>query len=84
MTERIEIERVDDGGPAFPLHLPAMIGEPDTYWNGMSIRDWFAGQALAGLISHAGYGSISTEDIANEAYIYAEAMLEARNEEVAP
>ena len=36
-----------DGGPAFPM------SEGD--WSGMSLRDWFAGQALAGLM--AGYQS---------------------------
>ncbi len=44
----------NDGGPAFP-------GEqghtPDGKWNqtwepGMSLRDWFAGQALKGLLSN--------------------------------
>ena len=39
---------INDGGPAFPLLLPAIPGEPETYWNGMTLRDWFAGQALAG------------------------------------
>lgn len=39
----------DDGGPAFPLVLDldrAVSGVPT---NGMSLRDWFAGQALIGL-----------------------------------
>jgi hypothetical protein len=44
-----------DGGPAFPL--AASTGDPrdGTYCqNGMSLRDWFAGQALAGMMgSHA-------------------------------
>lgn len=38
-----------DGGPAFPLHPGA--GEPgDATWasmQGMALRDWFAGMALA-------------------------------------
>ena len=33
-----------DGGPAFPLY------EED----GMSLRDWFAGQALAGILAAGG------------------------------
>ena len=50
--------KIDDGGPAFPV--------PDTYHpngqvqfgsNGISARDWFAGQALSGLIRSAMYGA---------------------------
>lgn len=38
---------IKDGGPAFPVPLPDgehWPGEGDP--NGMSLRDWFAGQAL--------------------------------------
>lgn len=34
----------DDGGPAFPLKEPVSSDAA-----GMTLRDWFAGQALAGL-----------------------------------
>lgn len=37
---------IDDGGPAFPISIP---GVGDNGSGGMSLRDWFAGQALAGL-----------------------------------
>lgn len=37
-----------DGGPAFPV-TGATFGQ-----NGMSLRDWFAGQALLGMM-HNGY-----------------------------
>lgn len=44
----------NDGGPAFPE--PPL--EHDHYWHpgtqGMSLRDWFAGQALAGLLANSG------------------------------
>ena len=33
---------IDDGGAAFP--------HPGHYSSGMSLRDWFAGQAIAGLL----------------------------------
>jgi len=41
----------DTGGPAFPLQ-----GSCGTVWehNGMTLRDWFAGQALAGIVSMQG------------------------------
>lgn len=44
----------NDGGPAFPggLYEPQNGGTNDREpWNtGMTIRDWFAGQAIAGVI----------------------------------
>lgn len=52
--------------------------------NEFSLRDWFAGQALTGLVFHNDYGMRSDEDIAAGAYRYADAMLKARNKEVAP
>lgn len=43
---------------------------------GMSLRDWFAGQALAGMMADPNVGA----DVAtgNTAYMMADAMLEAR------
>lgn len=57
-----------DGGPAFP-------SETETgYYGGMTLRDWFAGQALAGSpIFGDGY-----ESAAKRAYEYADAMLAER------
>ena len=45
---------IEDGGPAFPLsYLAAMNGSVVDFGatGGMTIRDWFAGQALAGFAS---------------------------------
>jgi hypothetical protein len=71
----------DDGGPAFP------VTESDRCYAsyGMTLRDWFAGQALAGLIASE---SMSTEESAHltapadarRAYAMADAMLAARKE----
>ena len=36
-----------DGGPAFPHLQGEIVGSKQ----GMSLRDWYAGQALAGLFS---------------------------------
>jgi len=44
----------------------------------VSLRDYFAGQALMGLVVHNNYGSVSDANIAKGAYLYADAMLEAR------
>jgi hypothetical protein len=41
----------DDGGAAFPLDVSH--GDGGGHWNpGMSLRDWFAGQALTGVLHH--------------------------------
>lgn len=60
------------GGPAFP---------PTDYGNGMTLRDWFAGQALGGfLAAFAGDGVQFPADrnAAKNAYDYADAMLAER------
>jgi hypothetical protein len=72
----------DDGGPAFARPGTTIgreewsePGMPDQ--SGMSLRDWFAGQALSALpLSH--YEHINNAAIA--AYSAADAMLEARKE----
>lgn len=50
MSETIEI---DDGGPAFPGYEVSSDGETVEVLKlmpGMTLRDWFAGQAMASLI----------------------------------
>lgn len=40
-------QKIDDGGPANPLLDDSMdhYGHAQKTWGGMSLRDWFAGQA---------------------------------------
>lgn len=75
--------KIDNGGAAFPRPY----GEgPDNYNQaqyGMSLRAWFAGQALAGLISdmarvdaYAQSGGSVIDGIVNVAYKYADAMVQ--------
>ena len=58
---------INDGGPAFPVDRS----------HGMTLRDWFAGQALAGLVSYVVEGA-TFENVAEDAYKAADAMLAAR------
>lgn len=64
----------NDGGPAFPSSGPA---DAVVCW-GMSLRDYFAGQALIGLISCPDITLGHAGDYASRAYEYADAMLKAR------
>ena len=79
-------DSINDGGPAFPCPVEfdpnQQLVSRGSF--GMSLRDWFAGQALAGLVFHNDYGCISDEDIAAGAYSYADAMLATRSKEVQP
>lgn len=47
MTEK----KIEDGGPAFPSEQGCTDqGWNQTYAPGMSLREWYAGQALIGII----------------------------------
>jgi hypothetical protein len=63
-----------DGGPAFP-----QFDDTDRRDRGMSLRDWFAGQALANPRTFFEENSHATpEDVALQAYAVADAMLAER------
>jgi hypothetical protein len=66
---------INDGGPTYPVVVPS---EGAVWEYGMTLRDWFAGQALAGLLAHTGE---SERNRAVAAYRYADAMLRAREVE---
>lgn len=71
-----------DGGPAFPATVANGCNGGVT---GMSLRDWFAGQALVALFSQSahplspGIGETAYIEAAWQAYRLADAMLVARH-----
>lgn len=77
------MSKPDDGGPAFPQpqgrdeHGFPYSSREIQGDGGMTLRDWFAGQALAGMLDRA-YG-IKCEIIAARSYEMADAMIAARN-----
>lgn len=75
-------DQINDGGAAFPIpnddRPGAYPAEP-----GMSLRDWFAGQALAGFMANCdtagSNGWLGILDVsARNAYVVADAMIAAR------
>lgn len=75
-----------DNPPAFPVASTNFTADGSFYsarsTPGMTLRDWFAGQALAGLCAaHANPAAIGFPDnveTATKAYDLADAMLRAR------
>lgn len=79
-----------DGGPAFPsAALPDATDERNFQRDGMSLRDWFAGQALVALMSNPGWvkgldevvgraGCSFKASLAANVYAVADAMLAER------
>jgi hypothetical protein len=76
-------EKINDGGAAFRTIIS---GGPDAMrieTGAMSLRDYFAGQALAGFLSsyeHPASAVVNEDFAAERAYRYADAMLKAREE----
>jgi hypothetical protein len=70
-------EPKEDGGPAFPPSIAVIWKDDPDYRNhGMSLRDWFAGQALCGLLaSNASAADVPPDAWVKDAYDYADAML---------
>jgi len=86
------VTQKNTGGPAFPIapdgaYIPD-CENPETHPQrefpghpGMTLRDYFAGQALAGTLAQGGVlmSGKYPESAARDAYGFADAMIEARN-----
>ncbi|WP_173931365.1 hypothetical protein [Chelativorans sp. Marseille-P2723] len=78
--------KINDGGPAFPALDFNRQPDPNAsaLFPGMSLRDWFAGQALAGIICKSPFVRVESfheafQASAMGAYEYADAMLAERS-----
>lgn len=70
------MSEIKDGGPAFPCtDAKGFVSE------GMSLRDYFAAQALAGLMTDAMRNDRSFSLNARDCYALADAMLAEREKE---
>ncbi len=74
-----------DGGPAFPQ---TTVVDPTGSWVtvergavGLSLRDWFAGQAITGILADNEEYGPTVQEAAETAYKIADAMLKARTRE---
>ena len=78
------MSKIDDGGAAFPTHDadPGTDPRSQILSGGMSMRDYFAGQAL---IAHASTSEwemlddLAQKNLAEASYEMADAMLAARS-----
>lgn len=68
----------DDGGPAFPRIEAITNTGAARSTKGMSLRDWFAGMALAGITASDATEDLLWKPIAEECYLAADAMLDER------
>jgi hypothetical protein len=87
---------INDGGPAFPGFSntsgygnvkPFIMPSGEVVWQehspGMTLRDWFAGQALAGFSADMKSwrfkdDQLTPQEVARMCYVSADAMLAAR------
>lgn len=74
----------DNGGPAFPFEHGHGPDAANVRESGMTLRDWFAGQALCGLLASQHQTSVSLlKATSREAYNLADDMLAARKAAIA-
>ena len=65
-----------NGGPAFPRSGTDINVQS---YPGMTLRDWFASQAIAGLTANGSIDIVMPDELASDAYFMADAMLKERD-----
>jgi hypothetical protein len=71
---------INDGGPVYPTTTRAAKEGDSIKFNvthGITLRDYFAGQALAGILASANFGNVK-DWIGAKAYEVADSMIAAR------
>ena len=71
------MSEMEDGGPAFPVAEDHQTADALAVPLQISLRDWFAGQIMSGIMQNRGFG-VHPTDAARGAYMRADAMLAAR------
>ena len=66
-------DSTNDGGPEFPSWNCA-----ENTNHGMTLRDWFAGMALQGMLANPDFNGANDASVAGFAYRQADAMIEGR------
>jgi hypothetical protein len=69
-------DEINDGGPAFPIPVENIF----QFSLGMTLRDWFAGQALQGRAHRLNSPFDHRDILASDCYAIADAMIKARKE----
>jgi hypothetical protein len=69
----------NDGGPAFPQDLQGRRGD-DPQYQGMTLRDYFAGQALQAVAHNPHDYFTGEQSMSIYCYRMADAMIKAREE----
>ena len=79
-----DMNMINDGGPAFPVWELNGKDQPEMTGFGMTLRDWFAGLAMQGLLAAQIHGFTdrpANGPFASMSYEMADAMLKAREGE---
>lgn len=80
MTDMNDLNSAADGGPIGVIRTGSMPNQY-AYAAGMSLRDWFAGQAIERMVSLSmdSDGAWHPDTVAAGCYLLADAMLAARS-----
>ena len=75
------MSKIDTGGPAFPCDLTAYDPEVQREMQGMTLRDYFAAQAMQGMLAACtGWSENAQERLAKCSYKMADEMLKEREQ----
>lgn len=70
-------EKINDGGQAYPSNREVSYEQTWDHTEGMSLRDYFAGQVIGSFLPDL---KMSDDILSEQAYEVADAMIKARGE----